>query len=151
MQRSRTRDDPHIYASLLSPTPHSPALSTAPALSHPPALLPITPPKPVHTLARHEDANHKAEQRGDHSSYQPRLGPQRDGEDQTHEKREEIGPGRAPERLQLGKLGEQREQIHDHDGRERGVGDVDDDVGEDEEAQDDQQRRDEVVQRAARL
>lgn len=103
------------------------------------------------TLAREQHRDHQAEQRGGHPSNEPCFGPQRDGEDQTHQKREKVRPGGAPERLQLGELGEQREQIHDDDGRQRGVGDVDDHVGEQVEAENDQQRRDEVVQRRARL
>ena len=151
MQRRRARHDSHTYASLLSLSltlRHDQRLQLLPIPRH---FYPSPPKNPISTLASHENADHQAEQRGDHTPNQPRLGPQRDGEDQTHEKREEIGPGRAPERLQLGELGEQGEQVHDHDGRERGVGDVDDDVREEVEAEDDQQRRDEVVERGSRL
>lgn len=89
--------------------------------------------------------------RGGDAADETRLGAERDGAGGADDEAAEVGPAGAPERCELGELGEEGEEVDDDDGGERGVGDVDDDAGEQVQADDDQQWRDEVVQRGARL
>ena len=102
-------------------------------------------------LLRRENGDQQEDQRGRDAADETRLRSHGDGEDATDDEGAEVGPAGSTERPQLPELREQGEEVHDDDGRERGVGNELDDVGEHVETENDQQRRDEVVERRLRL
>mgnify|MGYP004733048699 CR=1 FL=1 len=99
------------------------------------------------SLLRRENGDQQEDQRGRDAADETRLRSHGDGEDAADDEGAEIGPAGPAERPQLLELREQGEEVHDDDGRERGVGNELDDVGEHVETENDQQRRDEVVER----